>query len=119
METLRLRNTAQDSLRSILTFTTTAAGDQVPQTSDTDAFEDASEFGVPHAIRVATTLLTLGFNLKDRDLAARFTWRFLRDADRSQIDAVHQSALDADNAQIFKSVLGALLNNTPARTLRA
>lgn len=111
-ETIRLRNRDRDSLRAMLSFSTTAAGEAVAQTSSLDDFEDASEYGVPKAIRNDLTSLVLGYNLKDRDLAARYTYQFLRDADRSQIEAVHQSALDADNRQIFKSVLGALLNNT-------
>jgi hypothetical protein len=111
-ETIRLRNRDRDSLRAMLSFSTTAAGEAVAQTSSLDDFEDASEFGVPKSIRNDLTSLVLGYNLKDRDLAARYTYQFLRDADRSQIEAVHQSALDADNRQIFKSVLGALLNNT-------
>src|SRR5688572_15994058 len=91
-ETVRLRNSDRDSLRAMLSFSTTAAGEAVAQTSSLDDFEDASEFGVPRSIRSDVTALVLGYNLKDRDLAARYTYSFLRDADRSQIESVHQSA---------------------------
>lgn len=110
--TIAMRNNNRDGLRAILTYSTTAVGDQVPQTSVLDDFETASEFGVPHSVRAGITTLTLGFNFIDRDLAARYSWRFLRDADAGQVEAVHQAALDADSRQLFQSVMGAVLNNT-------
>ncbi|MDQ1629442.1 MAG: hypothetical protein QOI54_3186 [Actinomycetota bacterium] len=107
-----LRNRDRDSLRAILTHRTTAVGDEVPQTSVLDDFEDMSEMGAPHSIRTGIATIPMGFNFKDRDLAARYSWRFLRDADAAQVEAVHQGALDADARQQLQSVMGALLNNT-------
>jgi len=109
--TLELQNNARDSLRSLLSFKTIAAGADIAQTAELDDFEEASEFGVPHSIRAPGAVLPLGFNFLWRDLAARYTWQFLVDADRAQVEAVHNRALEADNRQVFRAILGALLNN--------
>lgn len=108
--TLNERNTARDNLLSFLGYRTTAVGDQVAQTTDVDDFEEASEFGVPKSLRAPGTFLTLGFNFKWFDAATRFTWKFLMDADRGQVEAVHNAALEADNRLVFKACMGALFN---------
>lgn len=110
--TLDIVNTARDDLRSMLSFSTTAAGDEIAQTADLDNFEDSSEFGQPVGIRGPGDVLALGFNLKFRDKAARYTRAYLIDATRAQIDAVHDRVLEADNRQVFQAVAGALLNPT-------
>ena len=111
--TLTLRNQARDNLRALLGFTTTAAGDQVAQTTSLDDFELASEFGVPKALRTGGEILTLGFNFAWFDAGTRFTWKFLVDADAGQVEAVHSAALEADNRLVFKAMMGGLLNPAP------
>lgn len=110
--TLDLINSSQDSLRAMLSFSTTAAGADVPQSPDIDGFEDESEFGVPVGLRGPGAFLRMGFNLRFRDRATRFTHAFLRDADRADVAAVHNAVLAADNKQIFQAVLGSLFNPT-------
>lgn len=107
---LTAQNDQRDSLRALFTYPTVQAAEQVVQVAGGDGFEDASEFGEPVGLRATGGLLTLGFNFKDRDLAARYTWRFLRDAAADQVRAVHDLALQADNRQVFDSVMGCLLN---------
>lgn len=111
--TLEIQNNAQDSLRAMLTHHTTAAGAVVPQSPDIDIWEDESEYGVPVSMRGPGMFTTVGFNLKFRDVAARFTHIFLRDASRTEIDAVHNTILAGDNKQVFQSILGCLFNATP------
>lgn len=110
--TLSARNEARDNLLSFLGFKTTAVGDEIAQTTNVDDFEKASEFGVPKSLRAPGTFLTLGFNFDWFDAATRFTWRALIDMDRSQVEAVHNAALEADNRLVFKACMGALLNPT-------
>lgn len=112
-ETMRLRNEARDNLTALLTFRTTAAGEKIAQTINADDFEEASEFGVPKGLRPGHDVLTLAYGFRWFDAATRFTWRFLSDADASQVEAVTASMLEADNRLVHKSVLGALLNPTP------
>lgn len=110
-ETMRLRNEARDNLAALLSFRSTAAGDQVAQTTAVDDFEEASEFGVPKAIRNPGVFLTLGWDFKWYDAASRLSWKFLVDADRSQVEAVNAAILEADNRLVFKAMMGRLFNN--------
>ena len=111
-ETLRIKNEARDNLLALIGFKTTAAGDVIAQTTDVDDFELASEFGVPKGLRAPGTFLNLGFNFSWWDAATRFTWKYLADADASQVEAVHAAALEADNRLLFKACFGALFNKT-------
>jgi len=115
LQTLTLNENNKDSLKALLTYSTTNAADRVVQVGSRADFETASEYGEPVGVRVAPAYLDLGFNFVWRDLAARYTWQFLRQATREQVEAVHRSALEADNHQLFTSIMGALFNNV-ART---
>lgn len=108
--TLDARNNDRENLLSFLTYKTQVVGDTIAQTTDVDDFEEASEFGVPKGLRAPGTFLTLGFNFKWFDAATRFTWKFLMDADRAQVEAVHNAVLESDNRLVFRSCMGALLN---------
>jgi len=108
--TAGMQNTARDNLVAHFAYRTTEAGAAVPQTSIPEDFEDASEFGQPVGIRVPGEAALLGFGLKTRDLATRFTHFFLRDALAAQVEAVAEQAFEADNRQVYMSVLGAAIN---------
>lgn len=110
-DSLRLKNEDRDNFLALLGFKTTAAGDSIAQTTNVDDFEKASEFGVPKSLRAPGDYLTLGFNFDWFDAATRYTWRFLADADASQVEAIHAAALEADNRLVFKACFGRLLNN--------
>ncbi len=119
---LVVQNGLRDSLRALLTYPTTFAGEDVIQVAGGDDFEEASEFGEPKGLRAPTALLRLGFGFKDFDTATRFTWKFLRDAAADQVRAVVNLALEADNRLVFNAVMGALFNpaarvNPEARTV--
>ncbi|WP_264028593.1 hypothetical protein, partial [Mycolicibacterium brisbanense] len=47
------------------------------------------------------------------DRAARFTWRFLRDADARQVRAVLDEALRGDNTTVTRRILNRLFNPAP------
>ncbi len=108
--TLDVRNQARNNLLGLLTFRTTAAADQIAQTTDEFDMEKASEFGLPMSARATAIPMFLGFNLDWFDVAARYTWKFLLDADADQVRAVHASVLEADNRLVFKACFGALFN---------
>jgi hypothetical protein len=113
-KTVALQNAERTKIVQFMTFPVTNAVERVPQVSGAD-FEKASEYGEPVGVRPATSYFTLGYDLEWYDLAARFTWKFLADANRSQVDAINAMALEADNRLIFNKVMDALFN--PANRL--
>lgn len=108
--TMNAQNAARQSVVSFLTFPVTAAQERVPQVSSGE-FERASEFGEPRGIRPKVAQWTLGYDFHFYDLAARFTWMFLAEAPRSQVDAINAMAIEADNRLIFTKVMEALFTN--------
>jgi hypothetical protein len=109
--TVALANAERSRMIALLTFPVTNVIERVPQVSGAD-FEEASEYGEPVGVRPATSYFSLGYDLKWYDLAARFTWKFLADAPRSQVDAINAMALEADNRLMFNKVMDALFRNT-------
>lgn len=107
--TIGLQNAERTKMIQLLTFPVTNPVERVPQVSGAD-FEKASEYGEPVGVRPATSYFTLGYDLEWYDLAARFTWKFLADANRSQVDAINSMALEADNRLMFTKVMDALFN---------
>lgn len=110
-KTVAMANAQRTRLVQFLTFPVTNAVERVPQVSGAD-FEKASEYGEPVGVRPATSYFTLGYDLEWYDLAARFTWKFLADAPRSQVDAINAMALEADNRLVFTKVMDALFTPT-------
>lgn len=110
-ETLQIRNTSRTAIASLFTYATTLASDTVAQSMTDAEFEESSEYGVPESTRTSPSLVTVGFPLRWYDHGARYTWKFLAEASRSQIEAAHSSALEADNKLIFRKVMGALFSN--------
>lgn len=102
-------NEQRTKMVQLLTFPVTNSIERVAQASGAD-FEEATEYGEPVGIRPATSYFQMGYDLKWYDLAARFTWKFLADAPRSQVDAVNSMALEADNRMLFNKVMDALFN---------
>jgi hypothetical protein len=111
-QTLAILNERRATLTSFLSFFTTRTADAVAQSIAGDEFERASEFGEPVSLRAPSKHLILGYPFYDYDLATRFTWKFLRDADVRQVEAVHANALASDNKLITTSILRRLLDPT-------
>lgn len=108
--TLGMWNSQRDPLISRLTFRVSDPIDEVGIPSEVD-FEEASEYGQPKGIK-GFSYFTRGYTFKFYDLAVRYTWMFLAEASRSQIENLHNMALDADNRLLFNSVLKVLFNPT-------
>lgn len=108
---MQAQNAARQTLVDFLSFTVTDPQERVPQISGGD-FEKASEYGVPRGIRPAVAQWVLGYDFDWYDLAARFTWKFLAEAPRSQVDAINAMAIEADNRLVFTKVMSALFTST-------
>lgn len=108
--TLAIWNERRQQLIDLLTFPVVNLIEDVPQVGETE-FEMATEFGVPVGSRVGLTYFSLGYDFKDYDHAVRYTWKFLRDADARQVEAIHQSILNADNRLVFRKVMEAIFDN--------
>lgn len=106
---LSIYNERRARLVELMTFPVQQLIESVPQVGES-TFEEASEFGVPRAVRAELSYFQLAYDFNDYDLATRYTWRFLRDADRRQVEAIHQQALNADSRLIFKKVMEAIWN---------
>jgi hypothetical protein len=115
-ETLRILNSQRSPLIEFLTFPVENPFEQVMQIIS-DEFEEADEFGQPKGIRLGRPW-NMGFDLKYFDLGIRYTFRFLGRAPAAEIRALNNSALEADQRLIYKTMMDQLLTNqTRAATL--
>lgn len=110
-QTLASWNASRQAIIDFLTYGVTQNIESVGQGQTVD-FELASEFGVPQGVRTALNYFQLGYSLDWYDIGTRFTWRFLLDADRRQVEALHNAVLEADNRLVFKKVMNAIFRNT-------
>lgn len=113
--TLQIFNERRQQLINLLTFPVTTLIEDVPQVGDAE-FEMATEFGEPVGIRTALTYFSLGYDFHDYDMAVRYTWKFLRDADARHVEAIHQQALNADNRLVFRKVMEAIFDSANRAT---
>lgn len=107
--TMEMFNQPRSNLMSFLTFPVTQPVEDVPQAVLED-FEEATEFGVPKAVRGAS-FFSLAYSFKWYDLGERFTWRFLSEASAGQVQNVHNMVLEADNRNRFNAVFKTIFNN--------
>lgn len=115
-QTLDIYNARRTALVGILTFPVTQVIEDVPVVGEVE-FEESSEFGVPKAVRPRLNYQSLGYDLRDYDIATRFTWRFIRDANANQVQAIHQQVLNGDNRLLFRRVMEAMYDNRDRKTL--
>lgn len=109
-QTLALRNAQQNRLIDLLTFKVANEVDTVGVPSDVD-FEEASEYGQPKGIRGGAKFHR-GYTFKFYDLAVRYTWMFIAEADRAQLQNLNNMALAADTRLIFNQVMKTVFNPT-------
>ena len=109
-ETLRLQNEWRDSLLARIMFKVTKVVDTVGVASYAN-FEKASEYGQPVGIRGAARRHR-GYTFEWWDIAVRYTWMFLADATRDDLDNHHNMALEGDNRLIFTEIMRCLFNPT-------
>lgn len=109
-DVLELWNAERKSVTDLFSFKTVNVADAIAQSIDSDSFEEATEFGVPRAIRPPSDVLKLGYSFKDYDISLRATWKFLREATADQIRAQVTRVFEADNKLTTGTVLGRLLD---------
>lgn len=107
--TIRIRNQDRNRIIDALTFRVTGPTENVTVPSEVD-FEEASEYGQPVGIRAGATRLFRGYDFKFYDLAVRYTWMFIAEADRQQLEQHHNLALEADTKLLFRKVMVRLFN---------
>ena len=108
--TIRMRNAQRDRVMNYLTTPVTGAVTSVTVPSQVD-FEQASEYGQPVGIRGGGSRYFRGYDFQFYDLAIRYTWMFIAEADRQQLEMQNNLALDADNKLIFNKVMKTLFNS--------
>lgn len=107
--TIALRNKDRSTILDALTFRVTGVVEEVGIPDEVD-FEEASEYGQPQGIRGGATRLFRGFDFKFYDLAIRYTWMYLAEADLNQLRMNHNLALEADIKIRFRKVMQRLFN---------
>lgn len=106
-------NRRRDPLLNFLTWRTTKAREDIVGAGNQVDFEESSEYGEPVGVRPeAPPTTSMGYTFKWYDLAARFTWQFLLDADSQQVDAITDLAGEAANRLVFTNVMKTLFNTT-------
>src|SRR6185312_9971289 len=108
-------NKTRQPLLDLLTFNVSQIIEDVPQAIEED-FEEASEFGLPKAVRPNVTVQSRAYDFKWYDVAARFTFQFLSDATQAQVDTVQAQILEADNRLQFRLVMKRLFNSANTST---
>lgn len=109
-KTIQMWNRQRDVLINLLTYNVSQNVEGVRYPIETD-FEEASEFGEPKGIRLGPAF-KMGFDFKWWDLAIRYTWMFLAEADAAQLRNLHNTALEADNRLMFTRIMRRVFNNT-------
>jgi hypothetical protein len=99
-------------LVDLLTYTVPKPYDRIPQAGSNMNFEKASEYGVPVAVRTGVTYYSLGFAFDWYDTGARYTWKFLAEAEAEQIRSVFDTVLEGDQRLVFNEVMRTLYRNT-------
>lgn len=109
--TLNVFNEHRQTLIDFLTFPVTNNIETVPQGTTVD-FEQASEFGIPKGVGTKISYFQMGYDFAWYDIATRYTWEFLLEADARQVEMIHQQVLEGDNRNVFNKVMNALFRNT-------
>lgn len=109
-QTLAYWNARKAGLVGLFTYPVTNLIENVPQVGRA-TFEKASEFGEPRAGKIKVSYIQLGYDFDWYDVASRWTWKFLADADARQVAAMHNAYLMADSDLVFRKVMEAIFDN--------
>lgn len=108
--TINVWNSQRTAIVNLLTYRVTDLVEGVRYPLEQD-FEEASEFGEPKSIRLGPSF-KMGYDFKWYDLALRYTWKFLLDADQGQLRSLNNQALESDNRLMFTRVMRRIFNST-------
>lgn len=105
------RNAQRNRIVDALTFRVSDMSEKVTVPSGGEDFEVASEYGLPKAIRTAPgNTFWRGYDFAFFDLAVRYTWMYIAEADVRDLRAQTNAALEADNRLVFNRVMRTLFN---------
>jgi hypothetical protein len=107
--TIALRNADRTTILDKLTVRVSGPTSEVSAPTEVD-FEEASEFGQPVGIKGSGGRFFRGYDFKFYDLAIRYTWMYLAEADLAQLRLNHNLALEADVKIRFRKVMERLFN---------
>lgn len=118
IDSVNILNAQRAPLISFLSFPVDKPFEEVMPITSAE-FEEADEFGQPKGIRLGTPW-NMGYDLKYMDLGIRYTFRFLGRAPSEELRALNNSALEADQRLVMKTVLERIFRNiTDSATLEA
>lgn len=108
------RNAKRQRWIELLTRRTTQPSENVLQVGDTDSIrmERASEFGVPQGIRPEIGFIAMSADARWYDIGTKFTFQALADMTASEVQAVTNAALEADNKLMYELTMTQLFNPT-------
>lgn len=106
---IALRNQHRNRMIAAFSYPVTSSTIQITTPSEVE-FEEASEYGQPVGIKGTGARFWRGFDFKFYDLAIRYTWMFLAEADRGQLQNNLNLALDADNKLLYYRVMKTIFN---------
>ena len=116
-DALALFNAQRQPLIDLLSFTTTNVIEDVVAPGQ-EAFEEATEFGIPVGIRPAPAPVARAYPFKWYDTRAAYTFQFLAGgpaqsagASAAQLDTILNQVMEADNNLQFQLVMKALFNS--------
>jgi len=108
-EVVAMRNAQRNRLIDLLTYKVTDLAEEVALPGAAD-FELASEYGLAKGIRAGVSMIWRGYDFAFYDLALRYTWMFIAEADARQLKALTNTALEADNRLVFGRIMRTLFN---------
>lgn len=108
---VNLRNQQRNRIVDQLTYRVTDMNEKVTVPTGGDDFEIATEYGLPRSTQVGVgNTFWRGYDFNFYDLAVRFTWMYIADADIRDLRSQLNAALEADNRLIFNKVMKTLFN---------
>lgn len=109
LDTIQMRNENRNTLLDELTTDISGISEVINPPTEVE-FEEASEFGQPVGMKATSTRFFRGYDFKFYDLAVRYTWMFIAEADQGQLRLNHNVALEADLKIRFRKVMQRLFN---------
>ena len=105
------RNQQRNRIVDALTFRVTDMAEKVTVPTGGEDFEVASEYGLPKGVRTSpANTFWRGYDFAFFDLAVRYTWMYIAEADIRDLRQITNTALEADNRLVFGRVMKTIFN---------
>lgn len=108
---VNMRNAQRSRLVDSLTYRVTDMAERVSVPTGGEDFEVATEFGLPKSIKAGVgNTFWRGYDFAFYDLAVRFTWMYIAEANLKDLQGQINAALESDNRLVFNRVMRTLFN---------